>query len=390
MTPEFNGNNTLAIGEVNLPPAQLRRRLTEFTRGIRVSAIPETASLTEPQSQKSDTVLFEDRMVTRKRIVLLAARCSTATCTMCPLPNEALNSHLRPQTADNIIKQFDGCFVETPMDDHEMITVYNNGNFFADAEMPPEARKHIYERVADSKSEILLVESLPQFIDEAKMEEAKEYLGDKRLVVAIGLQSADDMVRQLAINSTCTRVAFEKAVRLLNENNYSTQAFLMIKPPFLTENEAIEDTVKSIKYLSDLGIKNPILCATRVAPNTLVDYLYQEGEFRSPWLWSIAEVLRRSSEISPDCLPRVVTGELKPGSNPDSVVPANCPTCNDGMVAALERYNSSRDLRELNLTCSCQDEYVRQMETENNSRGKIPLVDRVSEFLDQHTNVRLG
>lgn len=367
--------------------SDLRRRLTRFTRSVRLSIIPDSMSLLEPQSSVDDQVFFEGRMVRRKRIVLLAAACSAATCTMCPLPNEALDTHRRAASADDIIEQFNSSFRKTPIDNFDLITVYNNGNFFSDVEMPPKAKQHIYACVRQSLAKTLVVESLPQFINPPKIEEVRTHLGNKQLVVAIGLQSSDDLVRNLAINSTCTKQGFERAVRLLQKNGYLAQAFLMVKPPFLTENEAVEDTVNSIVYLSDLDIKNPILCATRVAPNTLVSCLYREGRFRPPWLWTIVEVLEKSAILAPGSFPRVAVGELKSNSNSDSVCPANCPICSEKLIAALEQFNSTRNLEVLNIPCSCLTDYRNYLTLENASLGKTKLTDRIAEFLNSHRQV---
>jgi radical SAM enzyme (TIGR01210 family) len=267
-----------------------------------------------------------------------------------------------------------------------MVTIYTNGNFFADKEVPAESRVHMYQEIAKTKAEYVLVESLPQFITEEKIQEAKKYLReDQKLVVAIGLQSADDTVRALSVNTTCTRQGFERAYEALKKHDYMVQAFLMVKPPFLTEAEAVEDTVKSIAYLNELGIDNPILCATRVAPNTVLSDLYQDGEFRPPWLWSVIEVLKRSAVESPGCHPRVVVGELKQSSNPDSVTPHNCELCNERVVNAINSYNTTLDINALSQeTCSCHAEYDRQKLEEQQSKGTEPLVNRVKRFLVGH------
>ncbi len=371
--------------EQNIP--LLRAKLTMSARGIRKMTIPLDRSLNLPQSARDDYVSYENRSLKRKRIVLLAPACMTATCTMCPLPNEALDPKRRSISPADIIQQFDSSFDGASLDDYEMITVYNNGNFFADQEIDPVIRQHIFKQVARSRASVLVVESLPQFITPEKISGAKNHLGDKELAVAIGLQSSNDLVRELAVNSTCTRANFEKAVNTLQENNYTPLTFLMIKPPFLTESEAICDTVESISYLDRLGIENPILCPTRIAPNTIGQLLFENGQFKPPWLWSVAEVLKISSRKNPASRPRIVTSELKPEGNLDSVCPRNCDQCTPTFIDAFESYNKTHDTQGLEgMRCDCQSDYQAYVSFEEDGIGKLSIADRVKGFLDE----RLG
>lgn len=363
---------------------QLRFKLTMLARGIRRCTIPDDADLTKPQSERDDTIYFQGRLVKRKRIVLLTPGCTVATCTMCPLPNEALDPARRSITPEQIIEQFDSSFSKED-DDYEIITIYHNGNFFVEKEIPTKVRQHIYNFVRNSPATTLVVESLPQFVTEERMAEAKQFLGKKKLSVSIGLQSSDDIVRELAVNSTCSRIGFEKANNLLLDNGYSTVAFLMIKPPFLTEHEAIEDTLNSIKYLQQLGISESILCATRITPNTIVHILHEEGNFTSPWLWSVLEVLKRAANDMKESLPRVAISELSPQQNIDSINTQNCEKCSNKIVEAITLYNTTRDLTLFDsLECSCEKDYLDQSAKETETFKNTPIRDRIIDFVKHY------
>jgi len=124
---------------------QLRTKLMRLARSLRVCVIPENADLEKPQSWRDDEVLRGDHLVKRRRLVLLTPKCSSASCLMCPLPNEAWDNSRRVISAAQIIKQFDSCFGHSTDESRQMVTIYTNGNFFADNEIPPLVRQHIYE-----------------------------------------------------------------------------------------------------------------------------------------------------------------------------------------------------------------------------------------------------
>lgn len=365
---------------------ELRQKLTFIVKKLRKNNFLKNVKFNKPQSVKHDEVFFRDKVRMRKRIVLSTSGCSIASCTMCPLPNEALGRD-KKVTPNDLIEQIKRAFKNKDNYNYEIVTVYSNNNFFSDQDMFPEVRRFLYQQFKKSSASYLVVESLPQFITQAKVLEAKKILRKRKktLVVAIGLQSSNDIVRELAINSTCTRSAFENAVKLLKDNNFMVQVFLMIKPPFLLEKEAIKDSVASIKYLTSLGIYEPILCATRVSPNTLVNFLYKEKKFHPPWLWTIIEILKKSYKQVPNSRPRVAVSELYSKNNLSSSHAHNCDKCNDDVVALIERFNHNRNIHIFDkLNCGCYREYKKYLSSEMIEWKKRSIQERVSEFIKKY------
>lgn len=356
----------------------------KLAKSLRVSVIPPDADLEKPQGVRDDTVLFEGKSLHRRRIVLLTPKCTSASCLMCPLPNEALDN--RTITPEQIIKQYDSCFGQPNDHEIETISLYTNGNFFADNEIPEVVKEHIYRHISTTNAKYVLVESLPQFVNEQKLALAKKYLKDKVLITAIGLQSSSDLVRQISVNTTCTQESFEKAYHLSRKFGFDIQAFLMIKPPFLTETEAINDCVDSIGYLYQLGIKNPTLCACRAAPNTVLDILRLDGKYHSPWLWTVAEVMTRSAEKYPQSVPMLVINELLSEKNLDSTVSHNCDECSASVIQALVRFNADRNVAALkSVTHTCYQNYLQERKTEDEFASTHSLVWRVEDFLTTHS-----
>ena len=355
----------------------LRAQVSEFSRGDRVRTL-ENLPMDIPISHKSDSIIFDGRLRTRKRIVLLTSGCGIGTCTMCPFPNESLAG----VSEQNIINQFDHSFIDTTISDHEVITIFNNGNFFRDSEITPKVRDYIYDKVRNSGSKYLSVESLPQFVTEQKILDAKEKLGDVRLSVFMGFQTSNDFIREVAINTTCTKKAFETAVSNLLANNFIPVAFLMIKPPFLTEVEAIEDTCTSIEYLADIGVSYATLCPTRVAPNTVLEKLHRASMYTPPWTWSVIEILKRNRDAGIS-LPMVNTSELKSDMNEDSLCAQGCPKCTDRNIKAIEQFLYTRDFSLIDsLDCDCQEDYEEFKREETATWSYLTIEDRIKMFLE--------
>jgi len=355
----------------------LRQMLSRIALGIRRSRL-EAGLLDKPFSTMDYEFYEGGRAFKRKKIILAAAGCTAATCTMCPIPNEAFYGLRINFTPEDFIRQFYSGFEDEPIDSYQLISVYNSGNWFANKEIPAAARQSIYKIIAQSQCEGIMVESLPQFITPQAIAEAKTYLDGKRLFVGIGLQSADDVVRNLCINTTCTKAQFERASHLLWENGYTPKVYLMVKPPFLTEREAVIETVQSIQYVSSLGYKDVSICPTRIAPYTIVAELARLGLYCTPSLWTIVDILHQVNTI---CNIRIACLDVD-GRDGDTDYPRTCASCTHVLLKALRIFNSERDLSVFTtLDCSCRASHLEEMDAIDTR----PLVDRVYAFLEQYT-----
>ncbi len=340
---------------------QLRKKLTRIARGLRHTTLPEVLDYSLPQSVSSDTIRFKDTFISRKRIVLLTGSCSVASCTMCHLPNEALWKDRPQPTQKNLLDQFSAAFAEDKINNYDMITIYNNGNFFSDREVPPEVRLKIADQINTAGCKYLLVESLPQFITSTALQEMSTALGNTKLVLSIGLQSANDYVREVAVNSTCSKQQFERVVKEATELGHEIMTFLMLKPPFLTEQEGIDDMIQSLEYLTSLGLTETAICPTQVSDFTIADVLFTEKSFTPPWLWSAIEVLKIAQQKNLT-LPRFATSVLSSSHLENLKLAYNCDQCSDRFIHLLEEYNNSRNIDALvNFSCSCKEEYDRQL-----------------------------
>lgn len=325
----------------------LRRSLTSLSLELRRPAEDERPD--EPRFVSYDTLRGSDgRQVTRKRIILMSGGCSVPTCTMCPFTNE--NNYGLGFDPQALLNQVAAAVTRTPDEpDYEVLSLYNDGSFFAPREIPRETQVAIAQLVSAAGVDRLIVESLPQFITPAALRPFVEALGDVHLEVGIGLQSADDLVRETLVNTRISRIAFERAIATMHELKVTPKIYLMLKPPFLTDEEAVTDVVDSVDYVQSLGVDGVTLCPTRVARNTVVWQLWESGRFVPPNLWTIVEAVRRIHEVMPVRIAGVNLGQ----ADFDSVVSQSCPKCADRVVRGLLTYSESGDLGHLPESCDC-------------------------------------
>jgi hypothetical protein len=93
-----------------------------------------------------------------------------------------------------------------------------------------------------------------------------------------------------ALNKQMTLADFDRAADFLHSNGIRTRAFILLKPPYLAETEAVEWTLKSIEYAFGRGVGCCAVIPTRVG-NGIMDQLEREGQFSPPQGASLERVL---------------------------------------------------------------------------------------------------
>lgn len=353
-----------------------RNQFTTLSKACRVPH-PAFADLNVAMSMKADTIIFEGQLVTRKRIILTTVGCGLGTCVMCPFPAESDQQ----VTAENLIQQFDSAFTTDRLDDYQMITVFCNGNFFNDHEIAPRVVDHILTAVGNSQAQALTVESLPQFITTKKLLRAQKQLGTKKLQIFMGLQSADDYIRTTAVNTTCSKGAFERVVAQMLALNFSPAVFILIKAPFLTEAEGITDVLKTLQYLDNLGVTNSTLCPMRIAKHTLLEKIYQAGYYQPLHLWSVIEILAIYQKYGQGT-PMVNTTELKEMVNEDSICARGIKAERNYIITSLEKYLYTRDVEILNtLYHTCPLTLADYHRTHHTELLSTTIEERIKAFI---------
>lgn len=237
-----------------------------------------------------------------------------------------------------------------------LVKIYTSGSFLDDREVGPETRELVADTFADR--ERLVVESLPDFVRPERLRP----LVDAGLAVdvAIGLETATDRVRRDCVNKYFDFAAFAAACETAVDAGAGVKAYLLLKPPFVTEDEAIADMVASIERCAAVdGCHTVSMNPCNVQRYTMVEELFHRGGYRPPWLWSVAAVLRETAGV--DAI--VVSDPVGHGSERG---PHNCGECDDRVYEAITAFNLEQDPAILDrVDCDCRRTWatVRERET---------------------------
>jgi radical SAM enzyme (TIGR01210 family) len=167
------------------------------------------------------------------------------------------------------------------------IKLYNSGSFFDPKAIPVGDYAPIAARVAGFDR--VIVECHPALVGEDCVR-FSELLGGN-LEVAMGLETAHPEILE-RLNKRMTLAQFEQAAEFLRRSRISLRVFILVKPPFMEEAEAVEWAERSINFAFDCGATAATLIPTR-GGNGAMEELAQAGLFSPPRLRMLEDAMER-------------------------------------------------------------------------------------------------
>jgi archaeosine synthase beta-subunit len=360
-TPGLKGEGGAAQQVVDY--AVVNKDLNAEARAIRqrIAMRWDPGDLTEYiRCWSEDDVL--DNQPCKALVVILKTRgCTWALaggCTMCGYANESAWAKV---TEDQLVAQFERAWRK--YQGEELVKIYTSGSFLDRFEVMPGAQKRILSIIGKADPATgrkaprkVAVESLPGFVTDEALAPLVGLV--ERFEVGIGVESADLRVLRDSINKGHAFEEFPRASEVARRHGVSVKAYLMAKPPFLKESDALGDATRTIVAAARCGPAMVSLNPTNVQGNTIVDALYKRGSYRPPWLWTLVQALldgRTEAEA------HGFTGMLK-----SDVVAAgqdrgahNCGKCDETVGGYLKKYKATQDRKWLaqclaEVQCECR------------------------------------
>lgn len=237
------------------------------------------------------------------------------------------------------------------------LDLYNSGSFFCDEEIPAGARPELLRRAAAGLPGLraVMVESRPEFVETARLEQARGALPEGvTLELGIGLESADEAIRQGRIRKGFSLRAFERAAARVGRAGAELVVYVLLKPLGTGEEEAVQDVLDTGAYLVDLRRRLDISLRVALEPTFVPEEtpLHEElraGRYAPPSLWSVLRAVRglRAMDL------QVHVG-LSDEGLPADHLPSGCPQCTEEIRAALAAFNESQNPAPLAaLSCTC-------------------------------------
>ncbi len=253
-------------------------------------------------------------------------------CLMCDLWKNTTDKSV---PAGSIPNQIEWALNHLPEVKH--LKLYNSGSFFDKKAIPEKD----YQKIASliSNFETVIVESHPGFINEDCLRFRDMIKSD--LQIAIGLETVNTEIL-MKLNKRMTLEDFAGSVNFLLEHDIFTRAFILLRPPFLSESEGIFWAERSLDFALNAGVECCVLIPVR-AGNGAMDQLHEKGIFTPPDIHSMEKVLEYGIEQQAGRV-FVDIWDLKLFSK--------CDKCLNGRIRRLTEMNLSQKFSE-RIKCTC-------------------------------------
>jgi len=244
------------------------------------------------------------------------------------------------------------------------------GNFFNDSEFSPQMRDEILSRMSTIDSlQRVVVESRREYVTAEKLREAKGTLRDDQILTfAFGYESKDPRIRNDVLGKGVPEFYLTDCLGMCRDTGVHFSAYVLIKPPGLTEAQAIREAVDTAVHVFQTAMQYAIPAHVMfeplfVAPGTGIERMFLQGEYRTPWLWSVLEVIGGTMSAKEW---RNAKGQLFVGMSDEGLsdgrFATNCGKCDKRALHAIQIFNNFQDASEFHrVNCDCEKDWDKEM-----------------------------
>jgi radical SAM enzyme (TIGR01210 family) len=256
-------------------------------------------------------------------------------CLMCDLWKNTTDKPVPPGAIPEQIK-----FALSGLPPAKHLKLYNSGSFFDNRAIPESDYRDIASVIKNF--EMVTVESHPVFINKNSLHFRD--LIKPALQVAIGLETVHPEILP-RLNKKMDLADFGQSVTFLADHGITSRAFILLRPPFLSETEGILWAKKSMDYAFSVGVVTCIIIPVR-SGNGALDVLTGDNYFTEPDIRSLERVVEYGIRME---------GGLVFGDLWDIERFSSCDKCLDMRKERLFQMNLHQKIYP-NITCSCQHE----------------------------------
>ena len=305
--------STTLIEEIIRIHARLRKKGL-MRRKARITSRPVNFWIeTEPLRENGKVVNLTALTIIFGTIGCRWARSKTGGCIMCGY------LYQNPPKGGDLIAQLNFVLrkVRNRLREIEVVKIFTSGSFFDEEEVPQEIQIEILDRLCKNLEALKMIEieTRPEFITEDILTKLEEFAKKHKIKLCfnVGLESANDDILRLINKGFSSRVFFD-ALKKLQKYDFWAKTYLLLKPPFMTEYEAIQDVITSAKKAFNAGTYFVSINPMVIFSWTFIEYLWRNKLYRPPTLESVIFVTNEVLKLNEAKKGIVICSPVAPGS----------------------------------------------------------------------------
>ncbi|MFW9904227.1 MAG: archaeosine biosynthesis radical SAM protein RaSEA [Candidatus Thorarchaeota archaeon] len=278
----------------------------------------------------------------------------TGGCSVCGYINDS--SHDYPIPEKEILEEIDHSLSKNESNKPIEFKLYNSGSFFDENDIPEKLRIEILEKIRkDPRIFRLSVESRPEFLRNNLnlIKETKRILKPIQLEIGVGLESSNNTILKDCWNKGFSLEDYRRSAQKVRSLKIRLKSYILIKPPFLTEKEAIVDAINTARDAFTIGTDVISFNPCNIQNGTLISHLFKQDRYQPPWIWSVLFIVKSVSNIFPDidiiCEP--TAGGKQRGTH-------NCGKCDRVVLDLIDKVIKKEKIPEdLSTICECYSKW---------------------------------
>jgi len=292
---------------------------------------------------------------------------------------------------DEVLSKIDSMLAEKVTDEINSILIGTYGSVFDPNEISPNMLDEILYRIEKTNVETVIFETHYTTITTEVLKRVNDLLQNKKIVIEMGLESADENVQKLSLNKFIDLNKFKTTINLIHSFDMEVTVNVLLGAPLLTTKEQIDDCLYTINWSFENSADTVVLFPVNVKPYTLLYYWYTKGRYLPISQWLFIELL---NNIDYKLLNKIALswyGNRKMDyveSVYHAECPADCPTCHNEIMKFYEEFieeESSQTRRKkidqilvIGQNCSCYSDVKKSLK----QMDSLPLQSRFDNECD--------
>lgn len=273
---------------------------------------------------------------------------------------------------EKIVESFDKIIRESIQDNQVYsIKLFTSGSILDSKEMPRNVLKAILSTLKKyNEIEEVVLESRPEYITDKVLEEIDSNTDISKIEIAIGLESANNKILKDSINKGFLWEDFKRVVPKILDKGAKVKAYLLFKPPFVSEYDSIVDIMESVEKCILLDIDTVSINSISIHRGTFLSELFDRRGYRTPWLRSLTYLCKQIKMEFPSL--RVICDPVSGGNERGA---HNCGDCDKSFIDALKEFTLTQDIAVFNniQDCSCKSDWKSYLIHEKISNKEVIL-----------------
>lgn len=241
----------------------------------------------------------------------------------------------------------------------KQVSFGNEGSILDKQRFPTDAFDYLLQKTQSElpNLKIISLETRSEYVKEGRIKDILDKITkDKKLDFTIGFETQDDNIRNNILNKKLNKNIFEQKIEIMGRLGVRLTSYVMLKPsPSMTDQEGIEEALRTIRYLKDLCTeKNTELVIylnpTYFAGNTPLATEMKQKKYHPPTIETILEtILALEKEGVP-----IYTGLWEGNSESNREYYSDWVRYSINLRDTLKEFNKTQDFLELKKILSKQ------------------------------------